>query len=66
MKAIKVVEDMLAKKKDSGSADVGKKDSGKSMEELPKLVKRNLTSLLKQAEKQGVSKKELIKLIQGE
>jgi hypothetical protein len=36
------------------------------MEELPKLVKRNLTSLLKQAEKQGVSKKELIKLIQGE
>jgi hypothetical protein len=66
MKAIKVVEDMLAKKKDSGSADVGKKDSGKTMEELPKLVKRNLASLLKQAERQGVSKKELIKLIQGE
>ena len=39
---------------------------GKTMDELPSLVKRNLKSLLKQAEKQGVSKKELIKLIQGE
>lgn len=61
-KAIKVVEDMLAKKKSSDSADISKKGT----EELPQLLKKNLKSLIKQAEKQGVSKKELIKLIQGE
>jgi hypothetical protein len=61
-KAIKVVEDMLAKKKDSGSADVGKKDS----ETLSPVLKKNLSSLIKQAEKHGFSKKDLIKLIQGE
>ena len=61
-KAIKVVEDMLAKKKNSDSADIGKKD----VEELPTLIKKNIKSLIKQAEKQGVSKKDLIKLIQGE
>jgi hypothetical protein len=61
-KAIKVVEDMLAKKKNSDSADIGKKD----VEELPTLIKKNIKSLIKQSEKQGVSKKDLIKLIQGE
>jgi DNA-binding transcriptional regulator YhcF (GntR family) len=61
-KAIKVVEDMLTKKKDSGSADVGKKDS----ESLSPVLKKNLSSLIKQAEKHGFSKKDLIKLIQGE
>jgi hypothetical protein len=61
-KAIKVVEDMLAKKKDSGSADVNKKE----IEEMPSVLKKNLKSLLNQAEKHGVSKKDLIKLIQGE
>jgi hypothetical protein len=30
------------------------------------LVKKNLKSLIKQAEKQGVSRKDLIKLIQSE
>ncbi len=57
-KAIKVVEDMLAKKKNSDSADIGKKDT----EELPSLIQKNIKSLIKQAEKQGVSKKDLIKL----
>jgi hypothetical protein len=61
-KAIKVVEDMLAKKKDSGSADVGKKES----ETLSPVLKKNLQSLIKQAEKHGFSKKDLIKIIQGE
>jgi hypothetical protein len=56
-KAIKVVEDMLAKKKDSGSADVGKKDS----ETLSPVLKKNLSSLIKQAEKHGFSKKDLIR-----
>jgi hypothetical protein len=61
-KAIKVVEDMLAKKKDSGSADVNKKE----VEEMPSVLKKNLKSLMNQAEKHGLSKKDLIKLIQGE
>jgi DNA-binding transcriptional regulator YhcF (GntR family) len=61
-KAIKVVEDMLAKKKDSGSADVGKKET----ESLSPVLKKNLQSLIKQAEKHGFSKKDLIKIIQGE
>lgn len=61
-KAIKVVEDMLAKKKDSGSADINKKE----IEEMPSVLKKNLKSLINQAEKHGLSKKDLIKLIQGE
>jgi hypothetical protein len=65
-KAIKVVEDMLTKKKTSDSADVGKKENEKNIEELPSLVRRNLKSLLKQVEKHGLSKKDLIKLIQSE
>jgi hypothetical protein len=65
-KAIKVVEDMLAKKKDSNSADVGKKDKPKDLDNLSPILKKNLSSLMKQAEKHGFSKKDLIKIIQGE
>jgi hypothetical protein len=65
-KAIKVVEDMLAKKKDSNSADVGKKDTPKDLDNLSPVLKKNLQSLMKQAEKHGFSKKDLIKIIQGE
>lgn len=65
-KAIKVVEDMLAKKKDSNSADVGKKDKLKDLDNLSPVLKKNLQSLMKQAEKHGFSKKDLIKIIQGE
>jgi hypothetical protein len=65
-KAIKVVEDMLAKKKDSNSSDLTKKSASKEMGKLSPVLKKNLNSLVKQAEKHGISKKELIKLIQGE
>jgi hypothetical protein len=65
-KAIKVVEDMLAKKKDSNSADVGKKDKPKDLDNLSPVLKKNLQSLMKQAEKHGFSKKDLIKIIQSE
>jgi hypothetical protein len=65
-KAIKMVEDMLAKKQDSSSADITKKEDKKSSEELPATLKRNVKSLIKQAEKNGLTKKELIKLIQSE
>jgi ribosomal protein S8E len=39
-KAIKVVEDMLAKKKDSNSADVGKKDKPKDLDNLSPVLKK--------------------------
>lgn len=61
-KMIKVLEDMLAKK-DTGKADLNSKEKE---EELPLLVKRSLKSLLKNIDKHGISKKEIIKLIQGE
>lgn len=64
-KAIKVVEDMLAKKRDTSSSDIGKKENSSSSNLSP-VLKKNLNSFLKQAEKHGVSKKEIIKLIQGE
>jgi hypothetical protein len=64
MKAIKMVEDMLAKKKSSDSADIGKKNI--EDKEYPAMIKKNIKSLIKQAEKKGLSKKDLIKLLQGE
>ena len=65
-KAIKVLEDMLAKKQDSGSNDVGKKTNPKELDNVSPVIKKNMKSLIKQAEKHGLSKKDLIKLIQGE
>lgn len=64
-KAIKMVEDMLAKKEDGSSSDITKKQSDSS-DETPKIIKRNIKTLINQSEKQGISKKELIKLIQSE
>ena len=65
-RAIKVVEDILTKKKSSDSADINNKETEKNIEELPLLIRRNLKSLLKQSEKQGISKEVLIKIIQSE
>ena len=65
-KAIKVLEDILTKKNDSGSADISSKENSKTIEDLPLLVRRNIKSLIKQSEKAGLSKKDLIKILQGE
>ena len=62
-KAIKMLEDMLAKKKDSSDADISQKD--KEIK-VPNLLKKNAKSLLKQMEKQGLSKKDFLKLLDGE
>jgi hypothetical protein len=64
-KMIKVVEDILMNRKNSDNADVTKKETEKS-EDVPKLLKKNAKSLLKQAEKHGLTKKDLIKLLQSE
>jgi hypothetical protein len=60
-KAIKVVEDLLVKKKSSNNADVNKKEL-----ETSRMLKRNLTVLKKQAEKEGISVSELIKMLKSE
>jgi hypothetical protein len=62
-KAIKVVEDILMNKKNSDNSEVGKKEMGKTIDELPLLIRKNLKTLLKHVEKNGYSKEDLIKLI---
>ena len=64
-KAIKMLEDMLAKKKNNDDADVNQKEP-KKIDDLPLLVRRNAKTLLKQAEKHGLSVKDLIKILQSE
>jgi hypothetical protein len=62
-KMIKVVEDILMNKKNSNNSEIGKKEMGKSIDELPLLIRKNLKSLLNHVEKNGYSKEDLIKLI---
>lgn len=59
-KAIKVVEDILMGKKNS-DGDVNKKET-----EVSKILKKNMMSLKKRAEKEGLSISELIKLLKSE
>jgi len=65
MKAIKMVEDILMNKKNSDSSEVGKKESEEE-KEIPNTIKKNIKSIVKQAEKQGLSKKDIIKLLGSE
>jgi hypothetical protein len=65
MKAIKMVEDILMNKKNSDGSEVGKKESEEE-KEIPSTIKKNIKSILKQAEKQGLSKKDIIKLLGSE
>jgi hypothetical protein len=60
-KAIKMVEDLLMKKKNTDNSDVNKKEV-----EVSKILKKNITSLKKQAEKEGLSVSELIKMLKSE
>jgi hypothetical protein len=60
-KMIKVVEDILMGKKNSDTSEVGKKES-----EASSILKKNISSLKKQAEKEGLTVAELIKLLKSE
>ena len=60
-KMIKVVEDIITKKSSSDKGDVNKKEF-----EASKILRKNLSSLKKQAEKEGLSISELIKLLKSE
>ena len=65
MKAIKMVEDILMNKKNSDGSEVGKKQSDEE-KEVSSTLKKNIKSIVKQAEKQGLSKKDIIKLLGSE
>lgn len=59
----KMVEDILMKKKNSNNSEINKKQ----MEDgVSSIIKKNIKSLLKQAEIEGLSKKDLIKMLNGE
>jgi SMC interacting uncharacterized protein involved in chromosome segregation len=58
---IKVVEDILMGKKSSDNSEVGKKESDPS-----NILKKNISSLKKQAEKEGISIPELLKMFKSE
>jgi len=61
-KAIKMLEDMLAKKNNS-NGDISEKEKNV---EISKLLKKNAKALLKQMEKEGLSKKDFSKLFDNE
>lgn len=60
-KMIKVLEDMLTKKNSSDNADVQNKGG-----EPSKILKRNLKSIKKMMDKEGLSKKDILKFLEGE
>jgi len=60
-KMIKVVEDILMGKKSSDNSEVGKKETNTS-----NIIKKNISSLKKQAEKEGISISELLKMFKSE
>ena len=59
-----MVEDLLMKKKNSDNSEVGKKES--NSKEASNILKKNLKSLLKQMDKEGLSRKDILKLLDGE
>jgi len=63
-KAIKMLEDILMNKKNSEKSDVV--SNKESKKELPKTIKRNLNSLIRQIEKQGLTKADLKKMLEDE
>jgi hypothetical protein len=63
-KAIKMVEDLLMKNKNGDNSEVGKKE--KEDTQASSMIKRNIKSIIKQAEKEGLSKKDIIKLLGSE
>lgn len=66
-KAIKMLEDILMKQRHSSKSDVVEKQKEtEETKEVPNIIKKNLNTLLKQMEKQGLSKKDLIKILKGE
>ena len=62
-KAIKMLEDMLAKKKNSSDADITEKEKEV---QVSNILKKNIKSIRKQMDKEGLSKKDILKLLDDE
>lgn len=62
-KAIKMLEDMLAKKKSTSDADITEKEKEVKVSNI---LKKNLKALKKQMDKEGLSKKDILKFLDGE
>lgn len=62
-KMVKMVEDILAKRKENNS-DIRKKET--KPEDIPSIIRKNLKTLLKQSEKYGLTKSEIIKMMKDE
>lgn len=62
-KMIKMVEDIITKRK-TDSSEIRKKDT--DTQDIPFFIKKNIKSLMKQSEKYGLTKSELIKLMKDE
>jgi hypothetical protein len=58
-----MLEDMLAKKKSSSDADITEKEKEVKVSNI---LKKNIKSLRKQMDKEGLSKKDVLKLLDDE
>ena len=61
-KMLKVVEDILMKKKNSNKSEIVKKNDE---DDVNQTIKKNIKSLVRQAERNGISKSESIKLLES-
>ena len=65
-KAIKMVEDLLMKQKNKDNSEVGEKKKEEAQKEFSNVIKKNISSLIKQAEKEGLSRQDIIKMLDSE
>jgi len=63
-KAIKMLEDILMNKKKKENGEI--RDKAPEKKELSKIIQKNINSLLKQAEKQGFTKDDIMNALKGE
>jgi DNA-binding transcriptional regulator YhcF (GntR family) len=65
-KAIKMVEDLLMKQKNKDNSEVGEKKKEDVEKQFSNIIKKNVSSLIKQAEKEGLSRQDIIKMLGSE
>ena len=71
-KMIKMLEDMLVNKKNADELVKTKKETSEQDQEdvdysiVPKIIEKNIKTLIKQAERHGISKEEILKMFSDE
>jgi hypothetical protein len=63
-KMIGMLEDLLVKK--GNDREVQNKDRKISMDDLPRVIQKNLKTLMKHMDSNGISKNDLIKILRNE